>query len=78
MPQHVLDVGTGSGNYYVGLIAQNELGLTRDNARDFFIMAENMSSAIDAPAVRDGLYQSGPSSIFTLSRPAMSEILDIP
>ncbi|MFZ5634091.1 MAG: FmdE family protein [Bacillota bacterium] len=33
--------------YRAGLIAQNELGLTRDNARDFFIMAENMSSAID-------------------------------
>ena len=34
--------------YRAGLIAQNELGLTRDNARDFFILAENMSSAIDA------------------------------
>lgn len=34
--------------YRAGLIAQNELGLNRDNARDFFILAENMSSAIDA------------------------------
>ncbi|MCL6612814.1 MAG: hypothetical protein K6T66_14875 [Peptococcaceae bacterium] len=34
--------------YRAGLIAQNELGLTRDNARSFFILAENMSSAIDA------------------------------
>lgn len=34
--------------YRAGLIAQNELGLNRDNARHFFILAENMSSAIDA------------------------------
>ncbi|WP_347488886.1 FmdE family protein [Desulfoscipio sp. XC116] len=34
--------------YRVGLIAQRELGLTRDKAREFFILAENMSSAIDA------------------------------
>ena len=34
--------------YRVGLAAQKELGLTRDNGRDFFILAENMSSAIDA------------------------------
>ncbi|MCL6477335.1 MAG: formylmethanofuran dehydrogenase subunit E family protein [Peptococcaceae bacterium] len=34
--------------YRAGLIAQKELGLTRDTARDFFILAENMSSAIDA------------------------------
>jgi len=32
----------------VGLIARNELGLTRDNDRSFFILVENMSSAIDA------------------------------
>lgn len=34
--------------YRVGLMAQKELGMTRENARDFFILAENMSSAIDA------------------------------
>ncbi len=34
--------------YRAGLVAQNELGLTRDNASKFFIMAENMTSAIDA------------------------------
>lgn len=34
--------------YRVGLIAQRELGLTREKAREFFILAENMSSAIDA------------------------------
>lgn len=30
------------------MIAQNELGLNRDKARDFYILAENMSPAIDA------------------------------
>jgi len=34
--------------YRVGLMAQKELGLTREKAREFFILAENMSSAIDA------------------------------
>lgn len=34
--------------YRVGLVAQKELGLTRETAKDFFVLAENMTSAIDA------------------------------
>lgn len=34
--------------YRVGLTAQKELGLTRDTVSNFFILAENMTSAIDA------------------------------
>lgn len=34
--------------YRVGLVAQQELGLSREKAHSFFILAENMTSAIDA------------------------------
>jgi len=34
--------------YRAGLVAQQELGLSRENAYNFFVLAENMTSAIDA------------------------------
>ncbi|NMB40872.1 MAG: hypothetical protein GX996_02935 [Firmicutes bacterium] len=34
--------------YRAALIAQEELGISRENAHQFFILAENMSSAIES------------------------------
>lgn len=40
--------------YRAGLVAQEELGISRENARDFFVVAENMTSAIDALQLMTG------------------------